>query len=152
MVDCSIAYVYTISHCSLFYRDSYDGAEVCELVGLYLLNLLTNEFGKHNIGLYRDDGLSCFQNISGPDAEETKKKMCKIFKENFLNITIECNLAITNFLDVTFDLKSGTFYLYRKENNDTLYIHKQSNHPVIILIKLDLITIPLSEKVASMKV
>ena len=28
---------------------SYDGAEVCELVGLYLLNLLTNEFGKHNI-------------------------------------------------------------------------------------------------------
>ena len=78
--------------------------------------------------------------------------MCKIFKENFLNITIECNLAITNFLDVTFDLKSGTFYLYRKENNDTLYIHKQSNHPVIILIKLDLITIPLSEKVASMKV
>ena len=46
---------------------SYYGAEVCELVGLCLLNLLTNEFGKHNIGLYRDDGLSCFQNISGPD-------------------------------------------------------------------------------------
>ena len=46
---------------------SYDGAEVCELVGLCLLNLLTNEFRKHNIGLYRDDGLSCFQNISGPD-------------------------------------------------------------------------------------
>ena len=43
---------------------SYDGAEVCELVGLYLLNLLTNEFGKRNIGLYRDDGFSCFQNIS----------------------------------------------------------------------------------------
>ena len=38
---------------------SYDGAEVCELAGLYLLNLLTNEFGKHNIGLYRDDALSC---------------------------------------------------------------------------------------------
>ena len=27
---------------------SYDGAEVCELVGLYLLNLLTNEFGKQH--------------------------------------------------------------------------------------------------------
>ena len=152
MVDCSIAYVYTISHCSLFCRDSYDGAEVCKLVGLYLLNLLTNEFGKHNIGLYRDDGLSCFQNISCPDSEKTKKKMCKIFKENFLNITVECNLAITNFLDVTFDLKSGNFYLSRKENNDTLYIQKQSNHPVISLIKLDLITILLSKKLASMKV
>ena len=53
---------------------SYDGAEACELVGLYLLNLLTNEFGKNNIGLYRDDGFSCFQNISGPDSEEIKKE------------------------------------------------------------------------------
>ena len=88
---------------------SYDGAEVCELVGLYLLNLLTTEFGKHSIGLYRDDGLSCFQNISGPDSEKIKKKMSKIFKENHLNITVECNLTITDFLDVTFDLKSGTY-------------------------------------------
>ena len=37
------------------------------------INLLTNEFGKNNIGLYRDDGLSCFQNISGPDSERIKK-------------------------------------------------------------------------------
>ena len=29
---------------------SYDGAELCELVGLYLLDLLTKEFGKQNIG------------------------------------------------------------------------------------------------------
>ena len=42
------------------------------------------------------------------------KKMCKIFKENRLNITVECNLAITNFLDVTFDLKLDTYYPYRK--------------------------------------
>ena len=60
---------------------SYDGAEVCELVGLYLLNLLTNEFGKHNIGLYRDDGLSCFQNISGPDSEKIKRKCVKYSKK-----------------------------------------------------------------------
>ena len=53
---------------------SYDGVEVCELVALYLLNLLTNEFRKNNIGLYRDDGLSCFQNISGPDSERIKRK------------------------------------------------------------------------------
>ena len=149
---------------------SYDGAEVCELVGLYLLNLLTNEFGKHNIGLYRDDGLSCFQNISGPDSEKIKKKMCKIFKENRLNITVECNLAITDFLDVTFDLKSGIYYPYRKQNNKILYINKQSNHPqsvikqtpsineyqkylvtMIILIELHPITTLLSRKMVSMK-
>ena len=54
---------------------SYDGGELCELVGLYLLDLLTKEFGKQNIGLYRDDGLSCFENISGPDSEKIKKNL-----------------------------------------------------------------------------
>ena len=60
--------------------------------------------------------------------------MCKIFKENRLNITVECNLSITDFLDVYFwMLKSGTYYPYRKENNEILYIHKQSNHPPSII-------------------
>ena len=89
---------------------SYDRAEVRQLVGLYLLNLLTNEFGKHNIRLNKDDGLSSFQNISGPESEKIKIKMCKIFKENRSNITVECNLTITDFFDVIFDLKSGTYY------------------------------------------
>ena len=86
-----------------------------------------------DIGLYRDDGLSRFQNISGPDSERIKKKMCKIFKENRLNITVSCNLATTHFLDVTFDLKSGTYYPYRKQTNEILNIHKQSNHPPSII-------------------
>ena len=59
--------------------------------------------------------------------------MCKIFKENGLNITVECNLAITDFLDITFDLKSGTYYPYRKQNNEILYIHNLSNHPPSII-------------------
>ena len=70
---------------------SYDGAELCELVGLYLLDLITKEFGKQNIGLYRDDGLSCFENISGPDSEKIKKKLFEIFKSNGLSITVESN-------------------------------------------------------------
>ena len=53
---------------------SYDVAESCELVGLYRLNLLTKEFVKQNIGLYRDNGLSYFENISGPGSEKIKKK------------------------------------------------------------------------------
>ena len=34
--------------------------------------------------------------------------MCRIFKENGLNITVKCNLGINNFLDIIFDVKSGT--------------------------------------------
>ncbi|KXJ25355.1 hypothetical protein AC249_AIPGENE10664 [Exaiptasia diaphana] len=51
---------------------SYDGAEICELVGLFILNDLCT-YGKDNIGLYRDDGLAIFRNISGPQAERTRK-------------------------------------------------------------------------------
>ena len=55
--------------------ESFDGAEICELVGLYLLNILKNEFGGKNIRLCRDDGLSCFENKSGPELEKIKKKI-----------------------------------------------------------------------------
>ena len=55
-------------------KGSYGGAGVCKLVGLYLLNMLTYEIGKNNIGLDRDNGLSCFQNISGPKCVKYLKK------------------------------------------------------------------------------
>ena len=108
---------------------SFDGAEACELVGLYLLDILRKEFGDNKIGLHRDDGLSCFQNLSGPESEKIKDKLCEIFKNHGLNIAVECNLRITDFLDVTFDLRPGKYYPYRKVNSELLYIHKQSNHP-----------------------
>ena len=54
---------------------SYGSAKLCESVDLYLPDLLTKEFGKQNISLYRDDGLSCFEIISGPDSEEIIKKI-----------------------------------------------------------------------------
>ena len=37
---------------------SFDGAELCELVGLYLLNKIKPLLGTGNVGLYRDDGLA----------------------------------------------------------------------------------------------
>ena len=96
---------------------SYDGAKVCEFVGLYILDIPTKEFGHEKIGLYRDVGLGCFQNVSGPESEKVKKKSCKIFKQSGLSITVKCNLQITDFWDVTFDLRTDKYYPYRKDNN-----------------------------------
>ena len=44
---------------------SYDGAEVCEPAGLFLLNKLSKKFDKDKIGLYRNDGQSVFKNHDG---------------------------------------------------------------------------------------
>ena len=68
---------------------SYDGAEVCELVGLYIQDILTKEFHHNKIGLHRGDGFGCFENLSGPESEKVKKKSCEIFKESGLSITVE---------------------------------------------------------------
>ena len=36
---------------------AYDGAEVHELVGTFLLDKISEKYYKNSIGLYRDDGL-----------------------------------------------------------------------------------------------
>ena len=51
----------------------YDGAEVCELVGIYILNKLSNIIDKDSIGLYRDDGLGIFESLSEHEIEREKK-------------------------------------------------------------------------------
>ena len=81
--------------------EAFDGAEVCEAVDNFLYQLAKN-YNKKDIGLYRDDGLAIFKNVSGSKAEKIKKDIQKLFKDNHLNITIQCNLKIVNYLDVTF--------------------------------------------------
>ena len=41
-----------------------------------------------------------------------------------------------NFLDVTFDLRNGKYWPYRKPNDQPLYINKESNHPPNIIEQL----------------
>ena len=115
---------------------SFDGAEVCELVGLYMLDQLEANFGKNTFGLYRDDGLGVLTNFSGPQTDRLRKKLINIFKVNNLQITVEAGLASTDFLDVTLDLPNNIFFPYRKPNDEPLYIHSQSNHPPSILRQL----------------
>ena len=112
---------------------SMDGAETCELVGLFILNALGNKFGKENIGLYRDDGLACIKNLNGHQLDKLRKDITKIFKDMGLDITIQTNLKIVNFLDVTFNLQDGTYKPYKKPNDTPLYINVNSNHPPNII-------------------
>ena len=82
---------------------SFDGAEICEIVGLYLLDKLSVLLRKENVGLYRDDGLAVADNANGPKLDKLRKKIITIFKAEGLSITIETNLIETDFLDVTFN-------------------------------------------------
>ena len=89
---------------------SFDGAEVCELVGLYLLSKIANVPGIESVGLYRDDGLSCIRSTSGRILDRLRKDLSDLFKAEGLSITCETNLRITDFLDVTFNMDTRKFY------------------------------------------
>ena len=65
--------------------------------------------------------------------EILKKKICQVFEKNGLRVTIEANLKVVNFLDVTFDLNNEVYKPYMKDNHSPLYVDKQSNHPPLIL-------------------
>ena len=115
---------------------AYDGAEVFELVGLFMLNKVSEKYNKKAVGLYRDDGLAVFKNISDPESELIKKYFQSLFKKYGLEIIIECNKNVVDYLDVTFNLKDGTYKSYHKPDNKITYINVQSNHPPNIIKQL----------------
>jgi hypothetical protein len=111
-------------------QGSYDGAETCELIGLYILS----ELVKLNIdvGLYRDDGLAV-TSATPKQVENIKKKISEIFRKNKLEVTIDANLKTVDFLDITMELQTDTFRPFIKPNTVPLYIHTQSNHPPTVI-------------------
>ena len=112
---------------------SYDGAEVSELIGIFMLSLIANKYSLNNIRLYRDDGLAVFKNTSGLQSEKIKKTFQKMFKNKGLDIIKNCNMKIVNYLDVTLNLNDGSYRPYKKPNEETSYIHVNSDHPLFIL-------------------
>ena len=117
---------------------SYGRAEVCELLGTYMLNLLTKSYNKNDFGLNRDDGLAVLKTKSEPQSEKVKKNIQKIFKEHGLDIIIKCNMKLVNYLDVTFNLNDGTYKPYTKPNNKIKYIERNSNHPPSVIPQIPL--------------
>ena len=114
--------------------------EVCELVGLYLLNKLVPLVGTKNVVLYRNDGLAVIHQANGPDMDRIKKCIIALLKPQGLSITIDTNLIETDFLDVSFNLKMDKCFPYRKPKNTPLYIRSKSNHPPSITKQLPSMT------------
>ena len=123
------------------------------LFDVFYVCLLSKKSNKNNFGLYRDDGFVVLKNKSGPQSEQVKKNIQKMFKEHGLDILIQCNMKICNYLDVTFNLNDGTYMPYTKPNGEIKYIHKDSNHPpsviwqILLSIELRLSTLSINEKI-----
>ena len=61
---------------------SYDGAETCELIGTYMLSLITAKI-KYQLGLYRDDGLAVCEAMPR-QIEKRKQQLSNLLISNGL--------------------------------------------------------------------
>ena len=112
---------------------SFDGAEICELIGLYALHSIENEFPGMNVGLYRDDGLAALKSTPGPSADRIRKRLTEVFNGMGLKIEVNTCLKSVNYLDITLDLETGSFQPYRKPNDNPIFINSKSDHPPAII-------------------
>ena len=70
-------------------KDALEGAEICKLVGNFLLYKLSEKYKRNNLTLYRDDRLTSFKNISGSVSE---KKLNNIIINCLENMTLNLQL------------------------------------------------------------
>ena len=107
-----------------------DGAEVCELVDLFLIHEATKVekiLPKESFGTYRDD----FLGSTGTNRfsyESTKKKWVQFIAKHGLKIKIEMNKSEVNYLDTPTNLKEGSYKPYMKPNSHLKCVNKISNH------------------------
>ena len=78
---------------------AFDGAEVADIVGLFMLSELEKQKMKAIWTSYKDDGLA-ISDAKPQEVERMKKKVCKIFRDNGLEITADANKKVVQFLDV----------------------------------------------------
>ena len=111
-----------------------DGAEVCELVGIFLMSKLEEEniFDEGEGGIYRDDCLGAIRG-GGVRAEAASKKIHRVFNKEGLKVTMEAHSKKVDFLDVILDLSTEVHQPYSKPEAILSYVSTQSSHPASIL-------------------
>ena len=112
---------------------SYDSSQIADLVGLYILNILTRIIGPEQLCLYHHDGLIYIPNNNGPISSSIQKKIMRAFKFLGFKIEVSSNNKIVNFLDVTLDLSNNSYKPFIKTDQHPSYINVNSNHPKTVI-------------------
>ena len=68
--------------------------------------------------------------------DNKQKIIQEIFKDKGLQIIIKCYRKIFDYSDVTLNLNDGTYCPFHKPNEETTYIHVESDHPPQIIKKI----------------
>ena len=83
---------------------SYDGAEDCELVRLFILDSLAKKSGKGKVGIFGYDRLPLLKNTTARAGDESRKNVINVFGHFGLKVTAQTNQKITSILHITLNL------------------------------------------------
>ena len=89
------------------------------------------QFHLYNFGLY-----VWLSQICRTSFRKNKKQLQSLFKQKDVQIIIECNLKVINYLGIIFNLNDGSYRPYRKPNEETHYIQAHSDYPSSITKQL----------------
>ena len=78
-------------------------------------------------------GIMVINDSNGPLTNRIHKKLSRAFRFMGFKVDIRSNIHTTDFLDVTFDLKNGSYKPYSKDDQTPTYVHIKSNHPKAVL-------------------
>ena len=106
----------------------YDSSQIADLVGLYILDILSRIVSPEQMGLYYFDGLIYISNSNGPNSSRIQKKIIRAFKFLGFKIEVSSNNKIVNFLDVTLNLLNNAYKPFLKTDQYPSYINVNSNH------------------------
>ena len=116
---------------------AWDGAESCDIVGLFLLDQLKHRIPEFDFGIYRDDALGVVE-TTARNGQKIAQKNEKVMSDFGLNIISKANKKVVDFLDVTLDLENECFRPFTKPGDRPRYVNSKSNHPPSILRNIPL--------------
>jgi hypothetical protein len=65
----------------------------------------------------------------GPGVDRARKEVIRIFQQEDLKVTTECNSKCTDFLAIIMDLSNNSTRPFIKPNANTKYVSTFSSHP-----------------------
>ena len=93
-----VVYIYLYIFIYFIYIYSYDGAEISELVGIYILLRLSATIDKNDSSLYRDLVFLVLRNGNGQKLDRVRKNNFEIFVDVCFLMDIETNPKSLIFL------------------------------------------------------
>jgi hypothetical protein len=109
-------------------QGGFYSAEICDLVGLFLLSEIEKLKLNANLGKFRDDGLGV-SSATPRQREQIKKKKMRDLQQAWT----ENNRRNEENSRSVFDIEKDTYKPFIKPNDTPIYVNRQSDHPQTIL-------------------